>query len=114
MLSHSDIRDYLIRIRDYIRYILYSNPLDPSISIVVLTLKLYKLQEIALPMQITVAQQWHFHLTLYQLQIAVLFSYSISTAKDIVLLLNYTNWKEKHSFLNYIRLKRQRFFFELY
>ncbi len=38
MLSHSDIRDYFIRIRDYIRYILYSNHLDPSILIVVLTL----------------------------------------------------------------------------
>ncbi len=38
MLSHSDIRNYLVPIRDYIRYILYSNSLDPSIFIVFLTL----------------------------------------------------------------------------
>ncbi len=35
--THSEIRDYLICIRDYIRYILYLTPLDPSIFIVVFT-----------------------------------------------------------------------------
>ncbi len=35
--TYSVIRDYLICIHDYIRYILYSTPLDPSIFIVVLT-----------------------------------------------------------------------------
>ena len=37
MLSHIDIRDDFICICDYICYILYSTPLDPSILIVVLT-----------------------------------------------------------------------------
>ena len=41
LLSHSDIRDYLLRIHDYIRYILYSNPLDSSILIAVLTQFIY-------------------------------------------------------------------------
>ncbi len=33
--TYSDIRDCLICIHDYIRYILYSTPLDPSILLVV-------------------------------------------------------------------------------
>ncbi len=37
MQSQSDIRDNLICICDYIRYILHSNPLDSAILIVVLT-----------------------------------------------------------------------------
>ncbi len=37
LLSHSVIRNYLIRICDYIRYILYSNSLDLFILIVVFT-----------------------------------------------------------------------------
>ncbi len=35
--TYSDIHDYLICIRDWIRYIFYSTPLDSSILIVVLT-----------------------------------------------------------------------------
>ncbi len=45
LLSHCDIRDYLIRIRDYIRYTLYSNLLDPSIPIVALTVLLLRFFE---------------------------------------------------------------------
>ncbi len=45
LLSHSDMRDYLIRIHDYIRYIQYSNPLDPPILIVVLIFLLLRFFE---------------------------------------------------------------------
>ncbi len=41
-LSHSCIRDYLICICDYIRYIVYSTLLDPSILLVVLTVFLLR------------------------------------------------------------------------
>ncbi len=40
--TYSDIRDYLICIHDYIRYILYSTLLDPSIFIVDLTVLLLR------------------------------------------------------------------------
>ncbi len=43
--TYSDVRDYLICIRDYIRYILYSTPLDPSIFIVVLIVLLLRFFE---------------------------------------------------------------------
>ncbi len=43
--TYSDIRDYLICIRDYIYYILYSTSLDPSIFIVVLTVLLLRFFE---------------------------------------------------------------------
>ncbi len=47
--TYSDIRDYLICIRDYIRYILYSTSLDPSIFIVdliVLLLRFFKQESV--------------------------------------------------------------------
>ncbi len=43
LLSYNDIRDYLIRNRDYTSYILYTNLLDPSIFIVVLTISSQKI-----------------------------------------------------------------------
>ncbi len=43
--TYSNISDYLICIRDYIRYILYSTPLDPSIFIVDLTVLLLRFFE---------------------------------------------------------------------
>ncbi len=42
LFTYNDIRDYLIYIYYYIRYVLYSTPLDRFILIVVLTLEVKK------------------------------------------------------------------------
>ncbi len=49
--TYSDICNYLLWIRDYIRYIFYSTPLDPSIFMVVLTTSL-KLNVLVLPVRL--------------------------------------------------------------